>query len=174
MGLTMLWSDDSSTVCISVQLMDLSISPLLLQCSVPWSHKNAYCSSDWYKDFTAKGTTPHARSLRMVHCPHHADRETEAQGGQRVANKFTAKLRRAPGAPARLQSQGKLLSPLFQSLPRWKEGLPHSSPASKPPGHPGREHLPGSEHRGTAVLLGPGCLLVMTQDWANGMSKQHG
>ena len=73
-----------------------------------------------------------------------------------------------------MQSQGKLLSPHSQSLPRWKRGPPQWSPAPKPPGHSSGEHLPSSEHRGTAVLPGPGCLLVMTRDWDNSMSKWHG
>lgn len=81
MGLPILWSDDTSAICISVQL---TVSPPLLQHSGPWSHKNAYCSSACYEDFTGKGTTPHPHSLGTVHCTQ-ADGETEARGDQRVA-----------------------------------------------------------------------------------------
>lgn len=48
----MLWSDDCPTMSVSMQLTDLPVPPLLLQCPVPWSQKNA----DWYKSFTAEGT----------------------------------------------------------------------------------------------------------------------
>lgn len=60
-----------------------------------------------------------------------------------------------------------------QSLPKPKRGSPHWSPVSRPPRLPSKDHLPSCEHRGTAALLGPGCLLVITQDCTNGMSKWH-
>lgn len=60
-------------------------------------------------------------SLGTIHCPHHADGETEAQGDQRTASKFTAKLARASQSP---------LHPCLVQPPRPPPGRLCSIPSS--------------------------------------------